>query len=132
MNNLTATVSLLELIWVIIGSGGLATHFTFLLYCVADKKIAKKHTTAVPIMIVANTGIRRQVIYAAVQLGMVALGINSMTAPPNPIAPTMAANIGATIIILIELFLVANALLDHRDRKVLLSAVGGRRVGDVS
>jgi hypothetical protein len=132
MINVTATVSLLELTWVIIGLIGLTAHFTLFFRSIEDKRIAIRHNSARRIHLMSDACIRRQFVYALAQLGMILLGLNAMTIPPNDDAPTVAVIVSGMTIIFVELFLITNALWDQYDNHRLLTEIGGRRITDES
>lgn len=130
MINITPTISLVELLWVLIGAVGLGAHISLLLKGIGDKRIAYVHHVAPYIMRVANTAIRRQSVYAGVQLVMIFLGVNSMRLPPNDAATSVTAWVSGALIIMGEILLIVNGLWDNHDANELMNEIGGRRVND--
>ena len=117
MINLTETISLLELIWVIIGSVGVFMHSTMLANCLIDRRIATRHHANEAELLAASTAVRQQASYDWIQFLMVLLGAMAMVLPnPTPAPTTTQAIVGSLIFIIVEVSLIINGLLDYRDR----------------
>lgn len=128
MINVTATVSLLELIWVLIGTSGVTVHVSLFLRYLTDKRLVIKYKGTKQEEFTANSGLRAQGLYALVQLGMLFIGINAMLIPPVTYVPTINSTLGAVFFIAIEVLLIVNGVLDHHDKDVSLKITGEQNV----
>lgn len=81
-------------------------------------------------VIAGRWNIRRELGNAAAQLCLVGVGLCAMTLPVRGDAPPTASLISGLLIVAAELLLLANSLLNHRDRRALLAYLGGRRRTD--
>jgi hypothetical protein len=132
---MTDTISLPEIIWTLVGFIGVGVHVGLAVIRYIDLKVAEKYKAdTVRVRLLANSNVRRQILYAVAQLGMASIGIVSMTIPPIDKEYNTTDTIGSILFITIEAVLLINGIWDYYDNNRMNNTTEGtlRSVADNS
>ena len=122
--DLTETVSVWELAWTILAGIGLVLHLALVIDALRDKfalneKIKLGHARKDgPRYTLANLNIVEDLSRAALQLGLLLIGLIAMGNPPNPVTSGAPSGI---ILLVVELILIAVSVYSLRSRYRVVS-----------